>query len=81
MNETASALSESPSPNPFPKLGEGESEATSPDLERGVGVRILQLAVNGYSFKNSKYNDGFRRSPHPTRVPLLDGTGIVPVIP
>jgi len=38
----------SPSPIPFPKFGEGESEAPSPDLERGVGVRILDLAVNDY---------------------------------
>jgi hypothetical protein len=38
----------SPSPNPFPKYGEGGAEAASPSLEREVGVRILDLAVNDY---------------------------------
>jgi hypothetical protein len=40
----------SPSPNPFPKYGDGGPEAPSPSLERGLGVRILDLAVNDYKY-------------------------------
>jgi hypothetical protein len=47
------SLRVSPSPNPFPKYGEGGAEAHSPSLERGLGVRILDLAVNDYRLGNT----------------------------
>jgi hypothetical protein len=42
----------SPSPNPFPNYVEGGAEAPSPSLERGLGVRILNLAVNDYIMRS-----------------------------